>query len=51
MKLEKWKYKGKEVEVSIFEENEIEKNENIEELEQIKDLNEILKDIEVNDAN
>ena len=46
MKIEKWIYKGKEVDVPILEDDEIEENLNIEqELEKTKDLKEELIDI------
>ena len=44
MKIEKWIYKGKEVEIPILEENEIETNEDIE-LDQTKDLTKELENI------
>lgn len=51
MRIEKWNYKGKEIVVPILEEEEIEKNEDIDELEITKDLTEDLKGMEVNDVN
>lgn len=45
MKIEKWLYKGKEVDVPIFDEEEIEKNEEIPELENTIDLKEVLNNI------
>lgn len=45
MKIEKWIYKGEEIEVPILEENEIETNEDISELEKTKDLTQELSDI------
>ena len=51
MKVEKWKYKGEVVDVNIFEDDEIEKNEDIEdmdnlELENTVDIKEKLKEFE-----
>ena len=51
MRIEKWSYKGKEIVVPILEEEEIEKNEDIDELEITKDLTEDLKGMEVNNVN
>lgn len=51
MRIEKWKYKDKEIDIPIFEEDEIEKNEDIVDLEKTKDLKEILENIEVENAN
>ena len=45
MKIEKWMYKGKEVEVPVFEEDEIETNENIKDLEKTKELTSELEEI------
>lgn len=45
MKIEKWLYKGKEVDVSIFDEDEIEINEDTPEFENTIDLKEVLSDI------
>lgn len=45
MKIEKWLYKGKEVDVPIFDEEEIEKNEETPELENTIDLKEVLNNI------
>ena len=45
MKIEKWIYKGKEIDVPIFEEEEIEKNEEIPEFENTIDLTEVLNNI------
>ena len=42
MKIEKWIYKGKEVNVPIVEENEIETNEDIE-MDKTLDLTEVLE--------
>lgn len=47
MRIEKWKYKDKEVNVPILENDEIEINEDIDELENTIDLT---KTLEVNDA-
>ena len=47
MKVEKWKYKGEVVDVNIFEDDDIEKNEDIEdELENTVDIKEQLKNFE-----
>ena len=44
MKIEKWKYKGEEVEVPILEDDEIEENLQVQEdLEKTIDLSETLK--------
>lgn len=45
MKIEKWKYKDTEVEIPILEEDEIEKNENLDDLENTIDLSNIVNDI------
>ena len=45
MKIEKWIYKGEEVEVPILEENEIEKNIDLSELDITKDLSKELKEV------
>ena len=45
MRIEKWKYKDTEIEVPILEEDEIEKNEDIDELEKTLDLTETLTNI------
>lgn len=45
MNIEKWLYKGKEVDVPIFDEEEIETNEDITELENTIDLKEVLNNI------
>ena len=42
MKIEKWIYKGNEIDVPIFDEDEIETNEEFTELEKTKDLKELL---------
>lgn len=46
MRIEKWIYKGEEVDVPILSKEEVEENVDITELEQTKDLTNILKDIE-----
>lgn len=43
MKIEKWKYNDTEIDVPVFEDDEIEKNEDIEYLEITKDLTEVLE--------
>lgn len=43
MRIEKWNYKGEEIEVPILEDDEIEKNINIENIENTQDLTEELK--------
>ena len=45
MKIEKWLYKGKEVDVPIFDEEEIETNEETPEFENTIDLKEALNGI------
>lgn len=50
MKIEKWKYKGKEIDVPILDEEEIEINEIIDELEKTKDLKELLSNRGENNA-
>ena len=45
MKIEKWIYNGEEIEVPILEDDEIEKNIDINNLENTKDLTEELKDV------
>ena len=45
MKVEKWLYKDKEIDVPVFEESEIETNEETPEFENTIDLTEVLKDI------
>lgn len=44
MKIEKWIYKGKEIDVPILENDEIETNEEIE-LDKTKELTEILNNV------
>lgn len=51
MKIEKWKYQGREVDVRILEEDEIEKNEYFDDLEDTLDLTEQLENIEDYNAN
>lgn len=50
MRLEKWKYKDTEIDIPIFDEDEIETNEDIERLEKTIDLTKTLKSIEDEDA-
>lgn len=45
MKIEKWKYKNTEIEIPILDEDEIEKNENLDDLENTIDLSEVLYNI------
>ena len=45
MKIEKWKYKGEIIDVPIVEEEDIEKNINIDTIENTKDLTDELKNI------
>lgn len=45
MKIEKWLYNGKEVDVPIFNEEEIETNEDNPEFENTIDLKQVLNDI------
>ena len=42
MKIEKWKYNSTEIEISIFEEDEVEKNEDLDNLEETIDLSEVI---------
>ena len=51
MKIEKWKYQDKEIDIPIFDMDEIETNEDIDTLEKTKDLTETLENIEDIDAN
>ena len=50
MKLEKWKYKDKEIDIPIFDNEEIETNEDLEQLEKTVDLTNVIEVIEKNDA-
>lgn len=45
MKIEKWKYKGEEIEIPILDEDEIEKNESLDDLEKTIDLSEVIYNI------
>ena len=45
MRIEKWQLNGKEVDIRILDKDEIEKNTNIEELEETKDLSKDLEQI------
>lgn len=45
MRIEKWIYKGQEVEVPVLEDDEIEKNINVDSIETTQDLTEELKNI------
>lgn len=45
MRIEKWIYEGKEVEVPILEDYEIETNEDNPELENTKNLSDLLKNV------
>ena len=42
MKIEKWKFKNEEVDVTIFEDEDIENNEIIDDLEDTKDISKLL---------
>lgn len=42
MKIEKWNFRGEEIELPIFEDEDIETNEIIEDLENTKDISELL---------
>lgn len=43
MKVEKWIYKGKEIDVPILEEDEIEQNEEVDYLEKTIDIRNVLE--------
>lgn len=45
MKIEKWKYRDTEIEIPILEEDEIEKNENLDDLENTIDLSKVVESI------
>ena len=45
MKIEKWKYRDTEIEIHILEEDEIEKNENLDDLETTIDLSKVVESI------
>lgn len=51
MKIEKWKFNGKEIDIPILEEEDKEQNEDIEPLESTIDLTETLKNMENENAN